>query len=98
MPRCINIVIDKTTKKSRKCKRIVKDTGTYCKQHTDKIKYTLQRSDSCLSTVSDKSIASTVSCNYDDFEIGKCCFCNNDCNPCSQTCGRCARNLTFYCR
>ncbi len=23
----------------------------------------------------------------------KCCFCNNDCNPGSQTCGRCPRNI-----
>ena len=25
--------------------------------------------------------------------INKCCFCNEECNPCSQSCGRCARNL-----
>lgn len=28
----------------------------------------------------------------EDFtEYGQCCFCNNFCNPSSQTCGRCAR-------
>lgn len=27
-------------------------------------------------------------------EIGKCCFCNDDCNPHSQACGPCLRKLT----
>jgi hypothetical protein len=26
--------------------------------------------------------------------IGKCCFCNEDCNSFSQSCGNCARSLT----
>lgn len=25
-----------------------------------------------------------------------CCVCRSPCNPASQTCGRCARNLTMY--
>ena len=25
-------------------------------------------------------------------EIGNCCFCGEECNPCSQCCGRCARS------
>lgn len=28
-------------------------------------------------------------------EYGKCCFCQGECNPCSQSCGRCARNMTM---
>lgn len=28
-------------------------------------------------------------------EVGKCCFCQGDCNPCSQACGRCARDMTM---
>ena len=32
-----------------------------------------------------------------DNSIGKCCFCGGDCNPCSQACGRCARDLTYHC-
>jgi len=28
-------------------------------------------------------------------ENGQCCFCQGECNPCSQACGRCARDLTM---
>lgn len=28
-------------------------------------------------------------------EIGKCCYCQNDCNPASQACGSCARKITM---
>lgn len=27
-------------------------------------------------------------------DVGTCCFCNGDCNPLSQSCGRCARGLS----
>ena len=27
---------------------------------------------------------------------GTCCFCGYECNPCSQTCGSCARSATAY--
>lgn len=30
-----------------------------------------------------------------DEEFGKCCFCDEPCNPCSQCCGRCARGSFF---
>jgi hypothetical protein len=26
-----------------------------------------------------------------NFELGICCFCKGDCNPCSQACGHCMR-------
>ena len=29
-------------------------------------------------------------------EYGKCCFCNGPCNPQSQSCGSCARDVTGY--
>lgn len=29
-------------------------------------------------------------------DIGICCFCNGECNPCSQSCGRCMRALTGF--
>lgn len=29
-------------------------------------------------------------------ERGTCCFCKGDCNPLSQSCGMCSRNLTGY--
>jgi hypothetical protein len=28
-------------------------------------------------------------------EYGTCCFCGDYCNPCSQSCGRCAREITM---
>lgn len=28
-------------------------------------------------------------------EVGQCCFCQGECNPCSQSCGRCARDMTM---
>ena len=28
-------------------------------------------------------------------EFGKCCFCDEECNPASQACGRCARERSF---
>jgi hypothetical protein len=33
---------------------------------------------------------------FDTLNIGICCFCGNECNPCSQSCGRCARQLSFF--
>ena len=32
--------------------------------------------------------------NFDPSK-GYCCFCGDECNPCSQSCGKCARRLTF---
>jgi hypothetical protein len=29
-----------------------------------------------------------------DMDIGKCCFCNDECNPMSQSCGSCMRGLS----
>lgn len=29
-----------------------------------------------------------------DDDVGKCCICGNDCNPASQTCGRCPREFS----
>jgi len=28
--------------------------------------------------------------------LGRCYVCNEECNPCSQTCGICARKITGY--
>jgi hypothetical protein len=30
------------------------------------------------------------------FEVGKCCFCGDYCNPCSQACGPCVRNGPMF--
>lgn len=35
----------------------------------------------------------TCSYNYGE---GKCCFCGNECNPHSQSCGICMRNFYWY--
>ena len=31
-----------------------------------------------------------------DNNINKCCFCDNECNPLSQSCGFCARFISCY--
>ena len=46
-----------------------------------------------------KSNVKKTSCKKELFsdweEPGKCCFCNQDCNPCSQCCGWCARSANY---
>jgi hypothetical protein len=29
-------------------------------------------------------------------ETGNCCYCGDECNPCSQSCGMCTRSITGY--
>jgi hypothetical protein len=29
-------------------------------------------------------------------DIGTCCFCGDECNPCSQSCGSCTRSLSGF--
>lgn len=43
----------------------------------------------------DISIVPVDSDDANDWQPGKCCFCNDDCNPCSQACGRCSRTLSW---
>jgi hypothetical protein len=31
---------------------------------------------------------------YDGMGVGNCCFCNDECNPMSQSCGSCMRGLS----
>jgi len=38
----------------------------------------------------------SLSESEDEWKVGKCCFCLNECNPCSQSCGKCARILSWY--
>ncbi len=33
--------------------------------------------------------------NTEEPEVGTCCFCKGECNPASQSCGSCARSLSF---
>lgn len=30
-----------------------------------------------------------------EYEVGRCCFCGDDCNPDSQSCGGCARDMVM---
>lgn len=61
--RCINVVIDKITKKKRKCKN--KAGYLFCSVHNK-------------------------------WKMGSCCFCFDECNPSSQSCGKCARIISWY--
>lgn len=31
-----------------------------------------------------------------DMDIGICCFCGDECNPCSQSCGSCSRIISGF--
>jgi len=31
-----------------------------------------------------------------EYDIGICCYCNGECNPHSQACGECSRNVTMF--
>lgn len=44
-----------------------------------------------------KNKTSNTFCHiHEKYDFGHCCFCNDDCNPASQTCGRCARIASWY--
>lgn len=34
--------------------------------------------------------------DYPSIEVGICCFCAEDCHPCSQACGSCMRNGPMF--
>lgn len=38
---------------------------------------------------------SSSSQSSNSIEYGKCCFCKKKCNPLSQSCGKCAREMTM---
>ena len=42
----------------------------------------------------DQTVDQTADPQFLD-DIGKCCFCGDECNPCSQSCGRCARSVSL---
>ena len=35
-------------------------------------------------------------CSY-EYEHGHCCYCNDQCNQCSQACGSCMRQMSWGC-
>lgn len=75
--KCLKYVLDKKTKKRRRCKHSTK--SLYCPAHF--------KNEFCLWH------ETTVKCVNVDVEHGLCCFCGSPCNSSSQTCGRCPRNF-----
>ena len=83
--------IIKKNSKSRKCKRNVIKNSVFCFQH--------KKIFECNNTkcrVCGKKVHSEI-CNGETEinEYGECCFCGKECNPMSQSCGRCARKMTY---
>jgi len=80
--KCKFIVKDKVTKKRRLCRKNSVNGLSYCSIHNQM---------ESIDSHSQKD-------NYEDFmsEFGKCCFCGDDCNPLSQSCGRCARVVSWF--
>lgn len=62
-----------------------KNTINNKKKHTKKPKI--------IKNVHDKSDIVEIQQKY---LIGICCFCQEDCNPLSQSCGQCLRNSLYY--
>jgi len=79
--RCMFYIKDRETKKIRKCKNnSVHDL--LCVKHSKNI----TNIKNIRNIDQEKSI-------YDELGYGSCCFCHGECNPLSQACGRCLRNL-----
>jgi hypothetical protein len=81
-------------KSTTKCK-YMKENCIMCKLHPKKGNIY------CHVHIKNNHVNSTVISNSDDiinkynFDINKCFCCNDECNPHSQACGRCARILTM---
>ena len=85
--RCQSQVTDKQTGKKRKCKKFVPEESInnekkFCTIH--QLKYTEEQSYSDTEYSSDYN-----------FDVGECCFCGCECNPLSQSCGACPRNMIW---
>ena len=68
------------------CKREAKDGTLYCTQHREMIGGQMQE-------MVDKEMYNTFYRGVP--EVGICCFCAEKCNPFSQSCGKCARNMSI---
>ena len=89
-PRCAAEVIDRATKRKRKCKNQRTEGEDKCKTHLEKV--------SPEPVVKEESQAEESQAEesfFADWEEGTCCFCGDACNPMSQSCGYCARRLTM---
>jgi hypothetical protein len=83
--RCQWDVTDLTSGKTRKCSRKIDSDIMYCSQHQIIFDNAFQ----------EKSKVIEISKTLYDFGIGQCCYCQCECNPMSQACGRCMREQTM---
>jgi len=81
--RCKHNVVDKRTGRKRICKLNANNNDIHCYIHK------ISKNNSNNNNDNNDIV-------NDIIEEGKCCFCKNDCNPLSQSCGRCARSLSWY--
>lgn len=86
--RCQYQIIDS----KRKCKNHIY-SDHYCKVHYDIINK--QQHDQSISTIEIDTVNDETNDINNESEYGTCCFCGEYCNPCSQSCGRCARQMTM---
>lgn len=83
--RCQYQIIDS----KRRCKNHIYH-DLYCKVHYDIVNKE-QHHNALLPTI---EINTVDDINHEP-EYSICCFCGEHCNPCSQSCGRCAREMTM---
>lgn len=74
---------------SNLCEHILSSKNRYCKNYKFKDNLCKTHYDSTNGLNLDKTH------HKNDFEYGICCFCENQCNPHSQSCGKCARDITM---
>jgi len=87
---CKHLVTDRSTGRIRNCRQR-SNNNDYCYKHQPII-----QNNNAKVQQKDAFLEDFVQHFQEDFNVGKCCFCNNDCNPMSQSCGRCARQVTGY--
>lgn len=101
---CNTNVYDTKINSVRKCKNNAKDG--YCYQHkkllynNNDIIHNNNNNDIIVNSDNDDHPDNNDNNDYNDnnnnnYEINKCCFCGEQCNPCSQCCGICARKMFF---
>ena len=85
-----------TNNKKRYCKNNKCNDQDYCTLHLKIINNNVNSLDENNDSNDSSDSNESYDPNWDDFGIGQCCFCGNECNPCSQSCGRCSRKLIYF--